>query len=106
MATISLRPRRLGPPSVFDAAQAPDAPPAAATTAGFGLWFRTTPRDRQPPREILTPRLMGDPAPDRVVPVLPPETRQGHRDPDPARVYLRFRDYEAALANGSYVHGR
>jgi hypothetical protein len=59
----------------------------------FG-YFRTTERDKAQVREVVTARLMGDPAPDRVVPDIP-ESRHGHKD-EPAPIYLTFREMRAA----------
>lgn len=94
---------------VFDRARAASNNPevtalggSEAIKSGLGLHFRVTDRDRQPPREILTGKLLGDPTPGRTVPRLPPEQRQGYREPEPAPIYLTFRDYEAALADGTY----
>ena len=77
-----------------------------ATTVGpealFGA-FRRTDRDRAAvAREILTARLMGDPAPDRVVPELPPEKidRRFLRDDEPmSPIYLTFREMRAAYGD-------
>lgn len=46
--------------------------------------FRTTDADKAPPRSIVTARLLGDPAPDRVVPDIPrtaAELRIHHSQP-------------------------
>lgn len=56
--------------------------------------FRRTDKDRKPPRRVLTARLLGDPAPDRRVPQIPEETRAGLL-PDPAPIFLTFREYRA-----------
>lgn len=61
----------------------------------FGA-FRRTWRDR--PGTPVTGKLLGDPAPGRAVP-------QVAEDRPPAPIYLRFRDYEAALVEGSYANG-
>lgn len=67
---------------------------AAATGFVFGS-MRNRAKDKRPPRSVATPLLMGDPAPDRVVPDIPPETGSGW--PRPASpILLTFRDLEAA----------
>lgn len=62
--------------------------------------FRRTLREREapPPREVVTAKLLGDPAPDRVVPDIPDAIGSGGSTAVPAPIYLTFREYEAALA--------
>lgn len=85
---------------VFDAsrreAHNPEIRSLGALVNGGSLFgaFRRTWRDRC--GTPVTGKLLGDPAPDRVVPVIPAETRQGYREAEPAPVYLTFAAYEAA----------
>lgn len=94
--------RKAARPTIFDrgAATRVPTPAVVAVPPVFGA-FRQTERDRRPVKEVVTGRLMGDPAPDRVVPETPAEAKRGPEQ-DPAPVYLTFRDYEAALRNGTY----
>lgn len=49
------------------------------------LLFRTTLRDKIPPREVVTARLMGDPTPGRYVPEI--------ENYDPHRADVRLRKF-------------
>jgi len=51
-------------------------------------------RDDRPPGKSVTAKLLGDPAPDRVVPEIPEETGSGCRRPSP--IHLTFREMRAA----------
>lgn len=85
--------------SVFDAGRTgslTEAVAAGLQVTGF-TGFRRTERDRQPPRRVLTAKLLGDPAPDRKVPEIPPETGSGVVEP-PKPIFLTFREMRAYYA--------
>jgi hypothetical protein len=96
------------PAPVFDRGRPypvnPEIRAGLQVTSGGALFgaFRRTWRDR--PGIPVTGKLLGDPAPGRAVPKIPEERKPGSQQ-DFAPVYLKFRDYEAALVDGSYAHG-
>lgn len=49
-----------------------------------------------PARDVVTARLLGDPAPDRVVPDIPPDPDRRLNPTPPPPVYLTFEQMRAA----------
>lgn len=87
---------------VFDAGRSsssgnPEARIGLQAGLVYSPTFRCTDRDKQPPRQVVTAMLLGDPARDRVAPEIPEDGEglgQGHHKPVP--VYLTFAAYRAA----------
>lgn len=55
--------------SVFGSNRGREKPLGGRTDQSF--LFRTTSRDKTPPKEVVTAKLMGDPVPGRYVPEIP-----------------------------------
>jgi hypothetical protein len=62
--------------------------------------FRQTMRERDAalPREVVTGLLLGDPAPGRTQPVVPPITGSGVPI-NPAKIHLTFREMHEAYGD-------
>lgn len=101
-SVVSVRPRSR---AIFGSRRATSTAPDSSFNSGassFGL-FRCTDRDKAPAREVVTAKLLGDPAPDRKMPDEPRDPiRDRVRSDSPiirSPIYLTFREMRAAYGD-------